>query len=245
MLAILAMNVFAFGSVAVSVIFKGIQQDGVSVVEFTLFRNLFNFTAACILTCAYRINPVTEFPPNLKGLMLSRALLGQLCFASFQFCLLLLPLSLQMILFQTSPFWAGILGWFINGEKIMRLDYIGMIICFGGVLAITFSKHSETTDTDEIDDGSSTRLYGIALAFAIAWFFAGCGVLNRSLKNLHFSMVLFYHAATGIVLAVTFILLEHWITGNPFRIYTARQYGMILACCVFDFLTVNSQTIAF
>ena len=58
-------------------------------------------------------------------------------------------------------------------------------------------------------------------------------------------MVLFYHALIGISLAAAVILGEHWITGNDFRIYTWTQYGTILLCCVFDFIALNCQTVAF
>jgi hypothetical protein len=95
-----------------------------------------------------------------------------------------------------------------------------MAVSFGGVLAITFSKPPAPEGAAEPED-SSTRYYGIALAFCVAWFFAGCNVINRYLKNLHFSMVLFFHALCGLVLASTFIVVEHFITGNPFRTYTA------------------------
>jgi drug/metabolite transporter (DMT)-like permease len=245
-LAVIAMNGFAMCSVGMSIFFKGIQKEGVSVIEFTLFRNLNNLAGACLLSCIYGINPCRDFPKEYRYTMFARASLGQACFACFTFCLALLPLSLQMILFQTSPFWAGILGFFINSEPIMRFEYIAMVICFCGVLAITFSKpEAPEGAVAVVEESSSTRYYGIALAFAIAWLFAACNVINRYLKRLHFAMVLFYHALCGICLASIFILGEHFITGNPFRIYTASQYKTIALCCFFDFCAVNCQTIAF
>ena len=63
---------------------------------------------------------------------------------------------------------------------------------------------------------------GIIVAFTLAWAFAACNVINRKLKDLHFALILFYHALFGMTIAVLIIVLEKLITGNPFRIYTAR-----------------------
>jgi hypothetical protein len=75
-LAIIAMNGFALSSVGMSIFFKGIQKEGVSVIEFTLFRNLFNFFGACILNCIWGIRPCRDFPKEYRWTMLGRATLG-------------------------------------------------------------------------------------------------------------------------------------------------------------------------
>lgn len=72
--------------------------------------------------------------------MLARAVIGQGSFAFFMVSLSMNPLIIQMVIFQTSPFWAAILGYFINKEPIMRIEYIAMAICFAGVILIALSK---------------------------------------------------------------------------------------------------------
>jgi drug/metabolite transporter (DMT)-like permease len=124
-----------------------------------------------------------------------------------------------MILFHTSPFWAGILGFFINKERIEKFEYLAMAICFGGVLIITFGKPKDPESTT--DAGDSTRYYGIAFAFFIAWLFAACNVINRYLKAIHPATVIFFHALCGLTLAITYMVIERLVTGNPFRTYTA------------------------
>ena len=231
---------------AVSILFKKIGKEGVSVVEFTLFRNVFNLTGASLMCLFFRNIPWKDLPKANRSTMAVRSFIGQLCFACFTFCLQLIPLSLQMILFQTSPFWAGILGFFINKEPIYRFEYFAMLLCFLGVMGIAFSKPTEVDDDGvAIVIDNNNRLYGIALIIFTAWLFAGCGVINRFLKNLHFSTVLFFHGAFGLILITTYILMEHWITGDPFRTYTGAQYGWLLLCCCFDFLSVNCQTVAY
>jgi len=182
-------------------------------------------------------------PKKYRKTLIARALIGQVGFILFTICLALLPLSLQMIMFQTNPFWASILAYFMNGESISRIEYIAMIVCFGSVLGIALSKPPSAADAE--DEGSSTRLEGIIIAFILAWALALSGVINRTLKNVHFAVLLFYHGCIGLIMALLFIFGEKLITGNPFRTYSLEQYGTMLLCCCFDFLSINSQTIAY
>lgn len=158
-----------------------------------------------------------------------------------------------MVIFQTNPFWAAILGYFVNKEPIMCIEYIAMVVCLAGVVFIAMSKEqsmglNDTNDlvgnSSEVESGKSSIL-GIGMIFGVSWLFAACNVINRKLKGMHFAIVLFYHALCGIFITVIIIVLEKVITGNPFRIYTANQYLIMLLCCCFDFLCVNAQTLAF
>jgi drug/metabolite transporter (DMT)-like permease len=54
----------------------------------------------------------------------------------------MLPISFLMILIQTSPLWTSILGYFVNGERILKLEYVAMAISFFGVSAIALSKRN-------------------------------------------------------------------------------------------------------
>ena len=142
-LAIFMMNAFAMCSVIVSIFFKQIQADNVSVVEFTFFRNAWNL-GCCLIGCLIcGVNPIREvigFNPKFRWILFARAIVGQTCFCMFMICLALLPLSLEMIFFQTSPFWVSILGICINGERVMPLEWVAMFLSFGGVVVIATAK---------------------------------------------------------------------------------------------------------
>lgn len=119
----------------------------------------------------------------------------------FTYSLTMIPLSISMMIFQTAPFWTTILGYFINSEPIRRVEYIAMGLCFIGVVAIASSK-----DAGHIVETDSTRkVTGVVIAFVTSWFYAGCNVLNRKLKNIHFSILGFFHPLTGFVLAMIFL----------------------------------------
>ncbi len=141
---------------------------------------------------------------------------------------------LEMVILQTSPFWTSILGLLINRERVQKFEYLAMVICFGCVISMLFSKPSTQSTYSE-----STRLTGIMLAFLLSWVFSATCVFNRRLKDVHFAVVLFYHCIFGISAATIVIIGEKLITGNPFRIYTGRQYAFLLICCAFDWLSLS------
>lgn len=200
---------------------------------------------------AMRKRPIEDFPKSQRKTMLVRAVVGQASFGFFMLSLSMNPLIIQMVIWQTNPFWAAILGFFVNKEPVMCIEYIAMVICLVGVVLIAFSKNqymnSVTDDQSQLEQQESTanQFLGISVIFGVSWLFAASNVINRKLKGLHFAIILFYHALCGISIAISIILLEKLMTGNPFRIYSAQQYGIMMLCCCFDFLNTNAQTLAF
>ena len=75
---------------------------------------------------------------------------------------------------------------------------------------------------NENDDNDTGYYVGIGVIFAVSWLYSAVNVLSRKLKNMHFSMVLFYHACFGLAIMIVWILVEKFIFGNPFRYYTGR-----------------------
>ena len=69
-----------------------------------------------------------------------RALLGWLITFLINACLSMIPFTLLVILFQTSPFWTSMMGYAFNGEPLYKVEIIGMLLCFGCVVAITLNQ---------------------------------------------------------------------------------------------------------
>jgi drug/metabolite transporter (DMT)-like permease len=136
----------------------------------------------------------------------------------FQLAVLFIPLMLELVILQTSPFWTSILALLINKERVERFEYIAMAIGFLGVVGITLSKPSSSSSTYS----ESTRLTGILIAFTLSWVYSATCVFNRRLKDVNFAVVLFYHSIFGMSAATLLIISEKLITGNPFRIYTLQ-----------------------
>ena len=93
--------------------------------------------------CYWQLNPYKEMPRKFYGVMLSRSLLGTGVFITFYYTITIMPLTLQMVIFQTSPFWSTILGVIFLHEKAMPFEYFSMLLAFGGVLFVVLSKNTE------------------------------------------------------------------------------------------------------
>lgn len=220
-----------------------------------LFRNVFNFLAILPLLKLKGLHPVRDLPEGKGPTMYLRGFLGLVAYGLFAVCLTLIPISLTFILMQTSPFWTSIIAYWVNKEPIFKYEYVAMVVCFSAVIYITFSKpHADEADISEDpvvtdEDGTSDvmtskTVLGVTLAFVLAWLFALCNVINRVLKAINWRIVMFYHALVGLTLSLTAVGIEAIIKGE-FRTYTWEQYGLIVVTCIFDFGSVNSQTIAF
>ncbi len=133
------MNLQSLFAAFVAIIFKYVNKQGVSFIEFMLFRNVFNFFTNLGVLKLYNYNPLKDTNGQLDW-VIYRGLTGQLCFFLFLISVSLLPLSLHMIIYQTSPFWTSILAYWLNGEKVQMVEYFAMALCFTGVVAIALSK---------------------------------------------------------------------------------------------------------
>ena len=98
----------------------------------------------------------------------------------------------------------------------------------------------DNEETDEVKD----RFIGLVVISAAAISFAICSTWNRKLKQVHFSVLMVYHALIGATLALLYILVEGYIRGE-FRIYTLRQYGILLVAVLLDTVACFAMTIAF
>ena len=117
-----------------------------------------------------------------------------------------------------------------------------MAVSYAGILGIALNKPKHEASTDAPED---TNVSGFVLALCIAFLFGFCGVLNRKLKNVHYSIVMYYHAMCGFCMAVSMITIGYLITGSPLRIYTARQYLLLLFCCACDCGSMFAHVVAF
>ena len=62
--AILFMNVFSLSQACVSIIFKFCNKNGVSVAEWMLWRNVFNFIVISVVLQRLKISVVKGVPPQ-------------------------------------------------------------------------------------------------------------------------------------------------------------------------------------
>ena len=83
----------------------------------------------------------------------------------------MVPISLAMICWQTSPFWISIIARFWLKEPIIYLELLGMLICFAMVSLIAFqaSKEDEKAlENEEEDSNKGHEFLGIMLVIVAA-----------------------------------------------------------------------------
>ena len=108
----------------------------------------------------------------------------------------------------------------INGEKVVMVEYVGMVLGFIGVVGIILSKNQDNFTTYD----PSTRLTGLTISFIVAWVFSATCVFNRKLRDVNFAVVLFYHSIFGFTVSSLYIFIEWLVTDTGLRLisYTGR-----------------------
>ena len=112
-----------------------------------------------------------------------------------------------------NPFWIAILACIILKERIQFIEIIGIVVCFGGVVMITYSKSFHEEDAKGSEDASELEKYiGMMLAILGGVSMAISNVYNRKLKDIDYNNIMVYHSMLGIILASVYILVEAIIT---------------------------------
>lgn len=145
--AVIMMNLFCLANTGQCVLYKILDERHVaSLLEYTLFRNLMIMGLSLILLMCQGRNPISagmEMESWERRLLLFRAILGWLITFAINACLTMIPFTLLVILFQTSPFWTSIMGYKYNNEPLYKIEIFGMILCFICVIAITIDEKDE------------------------------------------------------------------------------------------------------
>lgn len=118
-------------------------------MEYTWFRNATILAMAITLLVLQARDPIASgyaMTQRQRKILLCRAILGYVITLLINACLTMIPFSLLVILFQTSPFWTSILSYHFNGEPIYRVEIFGMILCFIGVVIITTSEDKDQNE---------------------------------------------------------------------------------------------------
>ena len=145
-----------------------------------------------------------------------------------------------MVLFQTGPFWTLLLGLLINKEPILKIEYVAMVICFCGVIAISTSKADQQVTSDY------PKSVGVMLGFLTAWLGATTNVLNRKLKDIHFTVIGFWHPATGLAMSLIYLVANFLMTGDLyFETHSGLTYVFMFTACLIDFVGLNLYNIAY
>ena len=91
------------------------------------------------------------------------------------------------------------------------------------------------------------KVGGIFLVLCASFMSAGIAVLNRTLKEVPYSVVLFYHSFFGLFVTSAFLLLSWLLTSRPlyFLDFDPFDNMILFSATLCDAIGVMTQTIAF
>lgn len=131
------------------------------------------------------------------------------------------PVSVDFVIFNTNPFWIAILAYMLNGEKMLRVEVIGVILCFLGICVLSFSSVT-TVDSTQLD-GEGSEVIGMACMLVASLLFSMVSISTRRLKDVHYTVISMFHGTIGMTAAMIIIVVRSLIFGYPF---TLMSYPM-------------------
>ena len=160
---IIFMNLFCFLLTVNNCIFKNLAKEGVSNLDFAVFRPLVALFCITLYNWYLGVNPVKALPRKHYVKMVIRSLLGTWGFILWFYIITMMPLTLATVIFQTNPFWMTILAICFLQEKIMIVEIIAMVLSFGGVIMVTLSPDDSSLET------KTPLILGVGLCLVMAW----------------------------------------------------------------------------
>jgi len=116
-----------------------------------------------------------------------------------------------------------------------------MSISFAGVFGIAFGGNQSVGEKEEWPDMG----FGIVIGVLTSILFATGNVINRTVKEIDVSVVLFYHTLIGTSGAFVAVLTYCLCTGTPFLTNSLDGWLLIGLGGLCDFVVVGSNIIAF
>ena len=129
---------------------KAVNEKGIYPFDICLVRTILMLIFCTVLMFASKESFYIE--KSDRCALFLRCVLDLCGYVGTVFGLPLVPLIVMSTIFQTAPFWASILGYFVIGETISRFELVAMFASFGGIICICISSRQHA------DDGKDTAV---------------------------------------------------------------------------------------
>ena len=168
------------------------------------------------------------------------------------FAIQLLPLSMMNIVQNTQAFWTVLLGFLINNEPFLKIEMVGILACFCGVLMMALSEEDEANFEEQNDIQIKNwenfgRLVGVLVMVFVAFNDGLLAVMARTMRQIHFSLLMFWFSAIGMIILVTFLVCNaayYWTTPMLLTYDANQMYNLVLTG-IFSALNLTCLTIAY
>jgi len=135
-----------------------------------------------------------------------------------------IPLSIMILIINTSGFWASIIGYYAFGDKLSKIEIVGMVIAYTSIILIVVGGLNG--DLEEAD----RRKFQIGVLLSVITSFASSAemVLTRNVKHVHYSVVNMHYSILGFATIV--LPLFVMFAQNDWRIfnYSPDMNGLLL-----------------
>jgi len=198
-----------------------------------------------------------DLPDKYRKLVLIRSCMGLIGFTSVVFSLKMIPVFIVQTINNTNPFWIGIMGYYFLGDAVKKRDLCFMMGTFVGVCVLVLSKATSVAKEEENNqnENSNEYLIGIMCALVAALGFSGISIITRKIKEVHFSIMMFWYGIFAASMYFLGLVLEYNIIGRnyadqscqSFRLlcYDSHQWKLMLSAAFCNAVSMNCSTIAF
>ena len=159
---------------------------------------------------------------------------------------------MMTIVQNTQAFWTILLGYIINKEQFLRIEMVGILACFCGVVMMAMSEDGEKaegldSDLHEQNWRSFGRLIGVLVMVFVAFNDGLLAVMARTMKQIHFSLLMFWFSAIGMVILLTYLTCTALFTQTMPMIltYNSDQMTNLILTGIFSALNLTCLTIAY
>lgn len=188
------------------------QQLGVTINEYSWFRNGMNMLICFLIISVQRRSYVEGFTRENLPYFLVRALIGAGWYYTFTATYKLLPLVIGGVLIASSALFTPIMTYVILGEPVSKVDVIAIIISFCGIVMLSFGK--ENAGTQIVAESASQYLLGIFFGLISALGVGFLTILTRKLKSIETSCLMLQHSLFG------------WLTYSIVVFYTQGTHAL-------------------
>ena len=199
------MNIFCLNLVCYKSLSKYGMEKGLHPVDICFYRTFCLFLLAAVTAFIKKKHVLNEVKKGQRMIVLIRSIVGLIGFTSLLLGLQHLPIYVTTILMNTAPFWVTILSYFILKSKVTTKDLLLIVGCFSGVVILSIGQKmgDDNQENIEEDSGIKNRLFGVGCIFVLSWCYSTISVINRFLKDTHFSVLLFHYGWIASVILLT------------------------------------------
>lgn len=191
------------------VVIKKVTAMGVNPFDMMMCRSLLNTVLSSTIIYKSKKHPIRDIGDGLKSTMLARCLIGTLTFYMLVLESSWLPIFIAQTINNMMPFFSGIFGFLINGEKIKKALIYCMVGCFVGIVVLNVYR-PEKQANQKFDHFN----WGMVAGFTFVVGGALVNVLNRKMKSIHFSIIQFDYAFIAWATMFTIIVAEYALYHN-------------------------------